>query len=502
MSAPLIERARSTLDDYLVDEKHAEALVPIIGDLYRKNVVVKLCGRPLSSKTVPEILETHEFAQKHFSADYTVTASHAILAAMRELTLSPMRVDVGLTRTMLKEVFEEAKPEEFQERLKAALSEHVGKMEAGAVRDNPLDTPRDVVLYGFGRIGRLLARLLVEKTGAGVKMVLRAIVVRPKSKESEDLKKRASLLLLDSVHGRFAGTVTYNEEDNTIVANGNVIKVIYSKGPSEVDYTKYGISDAIVVDNTGIWRDKRGLSVHRACPGVSKVVLTAPAKGGDVPTVVCPINYDRVVDGEDIYSAASCTTNAIAPLLKLLSGTIGVKSGHIETVHAFTNDQNLLDNYHAKARRSRAAPLNMVLTETGAGKAVALALPEMAGKLTANAIRVPTPNVSMVILSLDMEKEVTKEEINALIKQESLDGDMHLQIGFGVVEDAVSMDYVGERHTCVVDSHATIAKGNRVNIYAWYDNEYGYSCQVVRLIQRIAGINFPDFPPTTKHTKE
>lgn len=404
------------------------------------------------------------------------------------------RVFTRATYSSTQGLFDAHSGEELQQALITRLSEDLAKVEAVIQRPNPMDEARDVVLYGFGRIGRLLARILIQKTGAGVKILLRAIVVRPKG--AKELLKRAYLLAQDSVHGRFPGTVKVDEANQAIIANGNVIHLIHAKAPEDVDYTAYGIKDAIIVDNTGVWRDAAGLSKHLKGKGVSKVVLTAPCKGEGVSTVVVGVNNDRVQPEQSLYSAASCTTNAIVPTLKVMQEAFGIESGHLETVHSFTNDQNLIDNYHPKARRGRAATLNMVLTETGAAKAVSKALPSLEGKLTGNAIRVPTPDVSMAILVLNLSKEVTVQEVNQALFEESTWGALHHQIGYSHDADAVSSDFIGEGHTGVVDGPATIAKGKRVNLYIWYDNEWGYSAQVVRLVQKIAGIEFPNFPLT------
>jgi glyceraldehyde 3-phosphate dehydrogenase len=338
--------------------------------------------------------------------------------------------------------------------------------------DEPAPAPRDVVLYGFGRIGRLMARLLIEKTGGGENLRLRAIVVR-KGGAKNDLVKRASLLRRDSVHGPFNGTIRVDEERSSFVANGNEIKVIYASTPEEVDYTEYGINNAIVIDNTGIFKDREGLSRHLR-PGASKVILTAP--GSDVPNIVYGINNDEIKDDETIISAASCTTNAISPPLKAMNDKFGIVSGHIETVHAYTNDQNLIDNYHKADRRGRSAPLNMVITSTGAAKAVAKVLPVMQGKLTGNAIRVPTPNVSMAILKLTLEKETTVDEVNEYMRHIALHSPLRKQVDYSNSPEVVSCDFVGSRHACIFDSEATIVNGNQVIMYCWYDNEFGYSC--------------------------
>jgi glyceraldehyde 3-phosphate dehydrogenase len=357
----------------------------------------------------------------------------------------------------------------------------------------PIGRPRDVVLYGFGRIGRLMARLLIEKTGGGDTLRLRAIVVR-RGGAPNDLVKRASLLRRDSVHGAFEGTIRVDEERESFVANGNEVKVIYASSPDEIDYTAYGINDAIVVDNTGIWKDAEGLSQHLKCKGISKVILTAPSKGDGIKNIVYGVNSDQIENSDTIISAASCTTNAIVPPLKAIDDKYGIVSGHVETVHAYTNDQNLIDNYHKASRRGRSAPLNMVLTETGAAKAVAKVLPQLSGKLTGNAIRVPTPNVSMAILNLSLAKETNRKELNNFMRYTALHSPLRRQIDYTNSPEVVSTDMVGSRHACIFDAGATIVNGSNVVLYTWYDNEFGYSCQVFRILEQMAGVHYQVYP--------
>jgi glyceraldehyde 3-phosphate dehydrogenase len=295
------------------------------------------------------------------------------------------------------------------------------------------------------------------------------------------------------VHGPFNGAITIDKEENAIIANGNMIRIIYSDAPETVDYTQYGIKDAILVDNTGKWRDRDGLGRHLQAKGISRVLLTAPGKG-TIPNVVYGVNNDLIRDEETILSAASCTTNAIVPVLKAINDGFGIVNGHVETCHSYTNDQNLIDNYHDKDRRGRGAPLNMVITETGAAKAVAKALPELAGKLTGNAIRVPTPNVSLAILNLTLEKETSVAALNSYLRDVSLDSPLQNQIDYTNSPEAVSSDFVGSEYAGVVDSLATIVEKNRCVLYVWYDNEYGYSCQVVRMLDRVAGLELPSLP--------
>lgn len=341
----------------------------------------------------------------------------------------------------------------------------------------------DVVLYGFGRIGRILARLLMSRPASESGLQLKAIVVRPAGEG--DLAKRASLLERDSVHGWFNGSVQVDTTNNGIIVNGRFIKVIYASDPSEVDYTAHDINDAIVIDNTGKWKDEAGLGKHLTSKGVKKVLLTAPAKG-EIKNIVYGVNHDTI-GSDTIVSAASCTTNAITPTLKVLHDEYGIVHGHMETIHAFTNDQNLVDNHHKADRRGRAAPLNMVMTSTGAASAVSKAIPELKGKLSGNAIRVPTPNVSLAILNLNFEKSVgDTKAINAFIQSKAQSEQWQAQIDYSDSPEAVSTDFVGSEKVAIFDAKATIATDNRATLYVWYDNEMGYSTQVIRVAEEMA----------------
>ena len=321
-------------------------------------------------------------------------------------------------------------------------------------------------------------------------MERRAVVVRRGSED--DLKKRASLLRRDSIHGQFNGSIHIEEDANVICANGNRIQVIYSDDPANVDYTEYGINDAILIDNTGKWRDRAGLSNHLR-PGIDKVVLTAPGKG-DVPNIVHGVNHDTIKPDEQILSCASCTTNAIVPPLKAMEDEFGVLRGHVETVHSFTNDQNLLDNYHSSDRRGRSAPLNMVITETGAASAVAKALPDLKARITGSSIRVPVPDVSIAILNLKLARETSREEVLDHIRDVSLTSPLKRQIDFISAPDAVSSDFIGSRHASILDAGATKVEGDNAILYLWYDNEFGYSCQVIRVVQHVSGVEYPTYP--------
>lgn len=349
-------------------------------------------------------------------------------------------------------------------------------------------TPKNVVLYGFGRIGRLLARELMAKTGKGNQLRLRAIVTRGEINE-EILEKRANLLRTDSVHGRFSGTVDIDIVNSALIINGTTVHVISANQPEDIDYKKYGIEDALLIDNSGAYRDQEELSRHLKSKGTSKVLLTAPGK--EVPNIVHGVNHlEYNPDNTHIFSAASCTTNAITPVLKVINDSLGIKKGHLETIHAYTNDQNLVDNMHSKYRRGRAAALNMVITETGAGKAVAKALPALQGKLTSNAIRVPVPNGSLAILNLEIKTKTSLDAINTILKKYALEGDLVEQIKYSLSKEMVSTDIIGTSAPAIYDSKATIVADNGKNIilYIWYDNEYGYSHQVIRLAKYIAKV--------------
>ncbi|WP_369202101.1 glyceraldehyde-3-phosphate dehydrogenase [Streptomyces sp. PU-14G] len=466
-------------------EEIAESMIPIIGKLHReRDVTVLLHSRSLVNKSVISILKTHRFARQIAGAELSVTETLPFLQALTTLDLGPSQIDIGML----------AATHRADDR-GLSVAEFTAEAVAGATGANKIDRrqARDVVLYGFGRIGRLLARLLIEKAGSGNGLRLRAVVVRKSAGQSaQDLVKRASLLRRDSIHGQFQGTITVDEANSTIVANGNAIKVIYSDDPTSVDYTEYGIKDAVLIDNTGRWRDREGLSKHLR-PGIDKVVLTAPGKG-DVPNVVHGVNHDMIKPDEQIISCASCTTNAIVPPLKAMADEYGVLRGHVETVHSFTNDQNLLDNYHKSDRRGRSAPLNMVLTETGAASAVAKALPDLDAKITGSSIRVPVPDVSIAILNLQLARETDRKEVLDYLRDVSLTSPLKRQIDFTSAPDAVSNDFIGSRHASIVDAGATKVDGDNAILYLWYDNEFGYSCQVVRVVQYVSGAEYPTYP--------
>lgn len=474
--------SESHLQDWVERETIAESMIAQVGGLYRNNnIVTSLYGRPIINRSVVELMKAHRFVRHMENEELSVHDTAPILEALTKLDVHNAHVDIGKLAVRFNNDDSETDQVEF---LKKELADVVGK--PAEASEN-----RDVVLYGFGRIGRLLARILIEKSGAGKGLLIRAIVVR--RGKGNDLEKRASLLRRDSIHGTFRGSISVDAENEAIIANGNYIKVIYANNPAEIDYTQYGINNALVIDNTGVWRDEDGLAQHLQAKGTSRVLLTAPGKG-DIKNIVYGINNGDINDSDSILSAASCTTNAITPVLKAMNDGFGIENGHVETVHSYTNDQNLIDNYHSGPRRGRSAALNMVITETGAAKAVAKALPELKGKLTGNAIRVPTPNVSMAILSLNLGKAVTVDEVNDYLREQSLHSPLQKQIDWVCSSEVVSSDFVGNRYAGIVDAEATIVNDNRVNLYVWYDNEYGYSRQVVRIAQQICGVTYPTYP--------
>ena len=471
--------------DWKWREALAELMVPLIGSLYRKGINIMIYGKSLVNESPVAIMKAHRFARQTDNNELSELETYPILQYISTLELQDCEIDVGEIAVKCP-FFVDIKDNSSQ------IPNYINsELESVINTDSKRpEVPANIVLYGFGRIGRLVARMMTQTTGPGNYFRLKAIVIRKAT--DDDIFKRASLLTRDSVHGPFDGTVRVDEENSTLVINGNPVKVIYATNPDEVNYSDYEIHNPIVIDNTGVWRDEKSLSKHIES-GASKVILTAPAKG-DLKNIVYGINDDILNDNDSIISAASCTTNAIVPILKAVNDEYKIKGGHIETVHAYTNDQNLIDNFHKGDRRGRGAPLNMVITTTGAVKAVAKALPELEGKLTGNAIRVPTPNVSLAILSLALDNEVTVEQINQYLKSIAFHSKYREIIGFVNSSEIVSTDFYSSPFASVIDSQATIASKNRVTLYCWYDNEYGYSKQVIGLTKKVAKIELPRLP--------
>jgi len=480
--------ARPGLDGVFADWKErealAEAMIPMIGGLYRRNVAMYIHGVPLYNTSVIDLMKAHRFVRQIEHNEMSEFETHPIMETLSRLDLGPAHIDIGKLTS------------NFMANNEGLSMEAYVKRECQAILgvETVMHEPMDVVVYGFGRIGRLATRLLVEKTGGGHNLVQRAVVLRPPKDPILDLNRRASLLRRDSIHGSFKGTIRVDEQNMVLICNGNVIQFIYSNDPSSIDYTAYGINNALILDSSGVWRDEEGLSQHLKSKGAAKVLLTTSGKG-DLKNIVSGVNSDTIVPEDKIIAAASCTTNAIVPVLKCIHDKFGIVQGHMETVHAYTDDQNLHDNIHSKTRRGRSAPLNMVLTESNATSAVGKLLPELKGRLTGNSIRVPVANVSMAILNLTLATQTSREEVNAYLRDISLNSSMQRQVGYSVSNEVVSSDFIGDRHAGVVDAEATIGQRNQVVLYVWYDNEFGYSCQVVRVAQKMAGIKYPVVPP-------
>ena len=459
--------------------KATTEFIKIISDLwYDKAIEVVLFKNQIIDKTVSDIINLHEYAGEFVQKPISIFDSVELLRAIGDIKLPPSKLDIG------KLTFEYHSDDHSNYHNAKAFI--IDKLKDA--RTYPEIAPKDVVLYGFGRIGRILARELMAKTGKGNQLRLRAIVTRGTITQ-EILEKRASLLRTDSVHGEFSGTVEVDGKQKALIINGTTVSMIGASDPAGIDYTEYGINDALVIDNSGAFRDSKTLGKHLKAKGVSKVLLTAPGK--DIPNIVHGVNHTEFdPDLQDIYSAASCTTNAITPILKVVEDSLGIEKGHLETIHAYTNDQNLVDNMHAKYRRGRAAALNMVITETGAGKAVAKALPALEGKLTSNAIRVPVPNGSLAILNLELKSKTSPEGVNTMIKKYALEGDLVEQIKYSLSNELVSSDIIGTSAPAIYDSRATIVGngGRNVILYIWYDNEYGYANQVIRLSKYLAKV--------------
>ena len=467
------------LNEYVKREKAAVKLISSIGYLmYEKSIELVLFRNPLVDISISDVLNLHSKAKSIAFNPVDIFDTSSLAKEIEALDVAPSKIDIGrLAAEWHKEKSNYDSQTDF---LKDKLKDFIG------AEGHQLQ-PKDVVLFGFGRIGRLAARELVKQAGKGQQLRLRAIVTRKVT--DDEIIKRAALLRNDSVHGMFSGTVDVDLDNKTLIINGQIVKLIEANNPEDVDYTAYGINDALLIDNTGVFSNREQLSRHTQAKGVSKVLLTAPGK--EVPNVVYGINENTLdLENETIFSAASCTTNAISPILYVIENELGVVKGHIETVHAYTNDQNLLDNMHKKPRRGRSAAINMVITSTGAGNAVTKVIPSLKEKLTANAVRVPTPNGSLAILSLEVNKATTVEDVNELIRKAALQGGLVNQIKYENDPELVSTDIIGNICCSVFDSNATIVSADKKNIvlYVWYDNEFGYTKQVIRLAKYVAKV--------------
>jgi len=324
-----------------------------------------------------------------------------------------------------------------------------------------------IAINGFGRIGRLTFRALL----ANPKVTVVAI------NDLTDVKTLAHLLKYDSVQGAFKGQVEV--EGNDLRVNGALVKVCANRNPEELPWGEMNID--VVVESTGVFTNREGASKHITA-GAKRVVISAPAKG-DIKTIVLGVNDDELTAEDDIVSNASCTTNCLAPMAKVLDDTFGIEKGYITTIHAYTADQRLQDAPHSDLRRARAAALSMIPTTTGAAAAVGLVLPQLKGKLDGMAVRVPTPTGSMTDLTAVLKKEATAEEINAAMKA-AADGPMKGILQY-VTDPIVSIDIAGNTHSCIFDSDLTAANGTLVKVMSWYDNEAGYATRVADLLDRM-----------------
>jgi glyceraldehyde 3-phosphate dehydrogenase len=480
------EQRESTFGDWRNKEKKALELLQITGELrFDRSIELVFFRKDIYDSRPSELLNLHTGSTTYALEPVTIEDSLAIAKALQAMPELPAaKIDLGRLTSQWKAG---SNGPELVAFLRSTLSVILESA-------SPAPNPKDVILYGFGRIGRIAARRIISTTGRGDQLRLRAIVIRPSLEDLYlDASKRAALLMKDSVHGDFQGTVEVAPDGSELIINGNRVLLIHAKNPEDIDYTEYGINDALVIDNTGVWRDRAGLSRHLR-PGVSQVLFTAPGK--DIPNIVYGVNHQEIDFANDqVFCAASCTTNAIVPIVKAVDEPFRIVRGHIETVHSYTSDQNLLDNFHKKPRRGRAAALNMVLTSTGAASAVAKVLPHLKGKLTGNSVRVPTPNVSLAIMVLTLEKPVTVAQVNEAIKQASLNGALAEQIYYSTDEEYVSTHAVGMPATSILDAPSTIVSedGRTVTLYVWYDNEFGYTCQVVRLAKHAAMVRRPAY---------
>ncbi|MDC0579354.1 type I glyceraldehyde-3-phosphate dehydrogenase [Bacteroidia bacterium] len=324
-----------------------------------------------------------------------------------------------------------------------------------------------IAINGFGRIGRLAFKVLLEKSNVEVVAI----------NDLTDNKTLAHLLKYDSVQGKFNGTVDYN--DSHIIVNGVAIRATAERNPANLPWKELDVD--VVLESTGFFRSPESAGKHLEA-GAKKVVISAPASG-DIKTVVLGVNDDTLTGDETILSNASCTTNCLAPMVKVLDDLIGVESGFMTTIHSYTSDQRLLDAPHSDLRRARSAALNIIPTSTGAAKAVGLVLPHLAGKLNGNSLRVPTPTGSATDFVVTLKGDTTVEAVNAAFKKAS---ETNLKGILEYTEDPiVSIDIVGNPHSCIFDAQTTMVYGNTVKIMGWYDNEAGYSNRVADLITRI-----------------
>ena len=440
-----------TLQNWKNQELIAVDLINISNKiLIDKGIELVFLRKHLTDKNASEILNFHDYGNKIHNSKMNIKNSLKISECIYRDNLNPAKIDIGKIQL------------EYLKSQASNIEDYVkDKIQDFSVSKSKFSMkPKDVILFGFGRIGRLAARELIKQAGKGQQLRLRAIVIRNVNKET--IEKRKNLLEHDSVHGYFKANIKTNIKKQELIIDGQIVKIIENN--NKINYNDYEINNALLIDNTGIYREKSTLKQHLLCKGISQVILTAPGK--NIPNIVYGVNE------------------------KIINEKFNIKRGHLETIHAYTNDQNLLDNMHKKNRRGRSAAINMVLTSTGAGKAVSKVIPDLKNKLTANAVRVPTPNGSIAILSLTLSKKTNKEKINNSIKDSASFGKLVNQIHYSINNELVSSDIIGNSCCAVFDSHATIIAQNEkeIVIYVWYDNEYGYTKQVLRLSKFISQV--------------
>lgn len=489
MSDKMLYKVESdqSLKEWREKEKCALEILGLTGDLrYDRGVEIVMFRKDVFDRRPSEFINEHHTNAHNFHVNLQLEDSLAFVKYIHDLpAIPPCKIDIGKLGLEWNE--QKSNFANIQEFTHFQLRDIISG-------DTPPIQSKDVVLYGFGRIGRIAARRITELTGRGDQLRLRAIVIRQSMPTAiEEAGKRASLLEYDSVHGPFGGNIEVTEDGKELIINGNRVHLIHAANPKDINYEDYGIHDALLIDNTGVWKEKATLSQHLR-PGISQVLFTAPGK--DIPNIVYGVNHESFdYKKENVFCAASCTTNAIVPVIKVIDDAFGIEKGHIETVHAYTSDQNLLDNFHKKPRRGRAAAMNMVITSTGAAKAVAKVLPYLDGKMTGNAVRVPVPDGSLAIINLHITSVVTKELVNQLLQNASLHGPLVEQIFYSASDEFASNNVVGTTASCVVDGPSTLVSkdGKSITLYAWYDNEYGYTCQVVRLAKYAAKVRRPAY---------
>jgi len=465
------------LNAFISEEKAATQLMHSVNSLlYEKGIELVLFRRHLLDENVSEILRLHQYASEFVKKPISIFESSSLAHKLTTMDLAPAKIDIG------KLAYEYNAEKSQHKNIEAFLNEKIGFIKNSTDKSQK---SKDVVLFGFGRIGRLCARELIKQAGKGQQLRLKGVILRKIDKKS--LHKRCALLRQDSVHGKFASSIEINDNDYSIIINGQKIQFFDENNKDKLE--EHGIHDALLIDNTGIYKDYDSLKKHLTLSGVNKVLLTAPGAG--LPNIVYGVNQSDIsIKDDQIISAASCTTNAIAPILKVINDNTHIHKGHIETIHAYTNDQNLLDNMHSKSRRGRSAAINMVITSTGAGKAVTKVIPGLKNKLTANAIRVPTPNGSLAIINLTIKEKMSFDKITELMRTAALEGPLVNQIKFSMNTELVSSDIIGSTGSAIFDSPATIVSedGHNVILYVWYDNEFGYTKQVIRLAKYISEV--------------